>query len=99
MNNITMSQILTIIVGLTTIMSFIRLLKSIYDYNVAMPIKNLRATVDKSEETTRRQDEDIEDSKEERLLLMRGVLAYMNKAVIILSAQLLKNMKNMCGNH
>lgn len=78
MNNITMSQMLAIIVGLTTIISFIKLLKSIYDYNVAIPIKKLCADVDRLEKTTKRQDEDIEDSKEERLLLMRGVLACLN---------------------
>lgn len=78
MNNITVGQIIAVIVGLTTIIGFIKLIKGIYDTNISTPIKNLRKDVDEIKSTTKRQDNDIQDSKEERLLLMRGVLACLN---------------------
>lgn len=78
MDNITIGQIIAVIVGLTTIIGFIKLIKNIYDSNIATPIKDLRKDVDELKEVTKRQDNDITDSKEERLLLMRGVLACLN---------------------
>lgn len=78
MDNITVGQIIAVIVALTTIIGFIKLIKNIYDSNIATPIKNLRKDVDQLKEDTKRQDLDIKDSKEERLLLMRGVLACLN---------------------
>lgn len=78
MNNITIGQLIAFIGIVTTIIVFYRLIKGIYDNNIGNPIKVLREDVDKLKEDTKRQDEDIKDSKEERLLLMRGVLACLN---------------------
>lgn len=78
MDNITIGQIIAVMGGITAILAFIKLIKGIYDKNIGTPIKDLRKDVDEIKLTTKRQDEDIKDSKEERLLLMRGVLACLN---------------------
>ena len=65
--------------SLTVIIAFVKLIKRIYDKNIGTPIKDLRKDVNEIKLATKRQDNDIKDSKEERLLLMRGVLACLNR--------------------
>lgn len=78
MDNITIGQVIAVMGSITAIIVFIKLIKGMYDSNIATPIKDLRKDVDEIKLTTKRQDNDIQDSKEERLLLMRGVLACLN---------------------
>lgn len=89
MENITIGQIIGGIAILTAIISFIKLIGSIiktHYTDVINAIKdhhkediaNIKKRLDKVEKLTQEQGNDIKDSKEERLLLMRGVLACLN---------------------
>ncbi|MBQ8042671.1 MAG: hypothetical protein IJ272_00780 [Clostridia bacterium] len=89
MENITIGQILGGIAVITTLIGFGKLLASIiktHYSDVIVDIKthhkndisDIKNRLTKLEEETKQQATEIQDSKEERLLLMRGVLACLN---------------------
>lgn len=82
MENITIGQILGVMACLTAIFAFIKLIASFIKTHYSDVIdeikKNhtkLEGRVDKLEELGENQKSEMKDSKEERLLLMGGVLA------------------------
>lgn len=89
MENITIGQIVAGIAILTAIIGFIKLIGSIIKTHYTDVIDDIKRhhkedlmdvkkRLSKVEELTKEQANDIRDSKEERLLLMRGVLACLN---------------------
>ena len=82
MENITIGQIIGFIVALTTIFGFIKLISSFIKTHYTDVINTIKINhnklvvrVDNLEEKSEEQDGEMKDSKEERLLLMGGVLA------------------------
>lgn len=89
MENITIGEIVAGIAIITAIITFSKLIGSIIKTHYTDVIskiknhheedmKNIKARVKKLEEQAEEQANDIKESKEERLLLMRGVLACLN---------------------
>lgn len=78
MENITLGQIVTAIAIITAIVGFIKLIATFVKIHHTDVIKDILQRLGKLEIKTDVQDEDIQDSKEERLLLMKGVLACLN---------------------
>lgn len=75
MENITIGQILGAIAILSTIGGFFVAIIKMYKTNFLDKFDVINKRLDKLEEKSKQQDLEIKDSKEERLLLIKGQLA------------------------
>lgn len=75
MDNVTIGQIIAVIVSLTTILGFVKLISSFIKSNYTNIIDNIKERLSKLEEEDKVQNSDIEESKQERLILLQGQLA------------------------
>lgn len=78
MENITIGQIVASIATLTAIFVFIQLISKFIKKHYTDVINDIKKRLEIVEIKTNEQNKDIQDSKEERRLLMRGVLACLN---------------------
>lgn len=89
MENITIGEIVAGIAIITAILGFVKLIGSIVKTHYSdvitdikthhkNDISDIKNRLSKLEEESKQQATEIQDSKEERLLLMRGVLACLN---------------------
>lgn len=75
MENITIGQLIGAIGGLTVIVGFFTALLKWYKSNFTDKFSKIDKRLDNLEEKTKIQDQDIEESKQERLILLKGQLA------------------------
>lgn len=75
MNNITIGQITGAIGTLTVIVGFFVALFKWYKTNFTNKFASIEKRLEKLEETTEKQEFEIKESKEERLILLKGQLA------------------------
>lgn len=75
MENVTIGQIIAVIVGLTTILGFVKLISGFIKSNYTNIIQDIKERLSKLEEEDKVQNSDIEESKQERLILLQGQLA------------------------
>lgn len=75
MENITIGQIIGAIGGLTVIVGFFVAIFKWYKTNFTNKFTSNEKRIEKLEEKTKKQELEIKESKEERLILLRGQLA------------------------
>lgn len=75
MENVTVGQIIAVIVTLTTILGFCKLIYGFIKANYIDVIGDLKKRLSKLEEEDKIQNSDILESKQERLILLQGQLA------------------------
>jgi len=75
MENVTLGQIIAWIVGLTTIVGFFVAIFKWYKAAFDDRFDKIEKRLDNVESTYEKQGEEIKDSKEERLILLNGLLA------------------------
>jgi len=75
MENVTIGQIIVVIVSLTTILGFVKLISGFIKNNYTNIIQDIKERLSKLEEEDKVQNSDIEESKQERLILLQGQLA------------------------
>ena len=75
MDNVTVGQIIAVIVSLTTILGFVKLISGFIKSNYTNIIQDIKERLSKLEEEDKVQNSDIEESKQERLILLQGQLA------------------------
>lgn len=75
MDNITVKQIIAVIITLTTILGFVKLVGGFIKSNYTDVIQDIKKRLSKLEEEDEIQNSDILESKQERLILLQGQLA------------------------
>lgn len=75
MNNITIGQIVGAMGTLTVIVGFFVAIFKWYKSNFTNKFTSIEKRLEKLEETTEKQEFEIKESKEERLILLKGQLA------------------------
>lgn len=75
MESVTLGQIAGAISLISVFIAFIKLLKNAWDNNVTNKIKANAEKIEKLENKVIKVESEIDDSKEERLILLQGLLA------------------------
>lgn len=75
MENITIAQIIGCITSLSVIIAFLKLIKNAWDNNVTNKINSNKKEIDLLKQDMSNLKSEVDDSKEERLILLQGLLA------------------------
>lgn len=78
MENITIGQIVAFLTTISIILGFAKIISSFIKTHYTDVISLINKRLNDLEKATEEQAHDIQESKDERLLLMRGVLACLN---------------------